>query len=53
MPNDWLLALIGAGSHVFNIVNIVPVKISKFWVIDPSNEQHNELTHKRSPPQRL
>jgi hypothetical protein len=30
MPNDWLLALIGAGSHVFNIVNIVPVKISKF-----------------------
>jgi hypothetical protein len=27
MPNDWLLALVGASSHVFNIVNTLLIKI--------------------------
>jgi hypothetical protein len=33
MPNDWLLALLGFGSHIFNIVNILPIKILKIYVI--------------------
>jgi hypothetical protein len=53
MPNDWLLALVGIRSRVFNIVNTLPIKISKIYVIDPSNERHDEIRHKRSPPLRL
>jgi hypothetical protein len=53
MFNDWLLALGGASSHVINMINSLPIKISKTYVIDPSNELHNKLRRKRSPPPRL
>jgi hypothetical protein len=38
VPNDWSLALVGASSHVFNIMKALPIKISKNYVVDPSNE---------------
>jgi hypothetical protein len=53
MPNEWLFSLIGGSSHVFNIASTLLIKISKIYIIDSSNEQYNELRHKRSLPPRL
>ena len=52
MPNDWLWALVRASFHIFKIVNTLLVKISKNYIIYSSNERHDKLRRKKSPPVR-